>query len=137
MTVMQSHFNGHVFVCSGGDYGHHTPGYAAEVHNIGSKLFVYKNDLPKCNHCEKMYILRDIITSELVITVSHDQLCIYNGEGVTIFKVNKCLFNFDRMFLGINRVIHNRTGNPAPYNRHGSGLCSVCGAWSNKMITDP
>ena len=124
-------------VCSGGDSGTHTHGYAAEVHNKGSTLLVYKNDLPMCNRCDKMYVLSGVITSYLIIRVSHDQLCIYNGDGVTIFKVSKCLFNFDRMFLGINRVIHSRTGSPVPSNRQGSGLCSVCGAWSNKMVTDP
>ncbi|KAK2172520.1 hypothetical protein NP493_955g00019 [Ridgeia piscesae] len=90
----------------GGDSGTHTHGYAAEVHNKGSTLLVYKNDLPMCNRCDKMYVLSGVITSYLIIRVSHDQLCIYNGDGVTIFKVSKCLFNFDRMFLGINRVIH-------------------------------
>ena len=86
---------------------------------------MYKNDLQNGCRSKNMYHLPDAMTSELTIRVSFDQICIYNGADVRIFKVDKCMFKFDQMFLGLNRVIYYRTGSPS-VGRIGTGLCSVC-----------
>ena len=66
--------------------------------------------------------------------MSKNQLCIYNGNGGLIYKQNKCLFAFNQMFLGLNRVIHYNMGG-ASGGRVGTGLCEVCGYWSNKKVS--
>ncbi|KAI0231003.1 hypothetical protein LSAT2_018621 [Lamellibrachia satsuma] len=93
-----------------GDAGTFPGGYAAEIHNVGNRLLVYKNDLQDGCRSKNMFDLPASMTSELTIRVSFNQMCVYNGAGVKIFKQDKCLFRFDTMYLGLNRVIHNNAG---------------------------
>ena len=82
-----------------------------------------------------MFDIAHAFTKELTIRVSKHQLCIYDGAGSMIYEDNnKCLFEFNQMFLALNRVIHNRMGS-ASMGRVGSGLCEVCGYWSSSTVS--
>ena len=82
-----------------------------------------------------MFDIASAFTTELTIRVSKHQLCIYDGAGSMIYEDNnKCLFEFNQMFLALNRVIHNRMGS-ASMGRVGSGLCEVCGYWSSSTVS--
>lgn len=118
-----------------GDAGTFPGGYAAEIHNVGNRLLVYKNDLQDGCRSKNMFDLPASMTSELTIRVSFNQMCVYNGAGVKIFKQDKCLFRFDTMYLGLNRVIHNNAGYVSG-NRVGTGLCNVCVRWSSEPVAD-
>ena len=98
----------------------------AEIWGYYSRLTAYRNNH---QHTKRIFTKAKVVKTALVFMLGARSMYIRNYAGFSYgWKYDSGLFtykNYDNVYLGLNRVIHDFKGYPYQ-NRWGRGLCTVC-----------
>ena len=120
---------GYISHVSGGDYN--TQSYDSEIHaNVGT-IGVYRSDVGGNG---LLYALTHTVKKTMLIRVGKMELYMTNYAGSNLYSHDKSLFALDKMYMGLNRVIHRYKSAYVSQGRVGTGLCSVCIDFSSTAI---
>ncbi|KAI0217210.1 hypothetical protein LSAT2_030905, partial [Lamellibrachia satsuma] len=108
----------------GGDYL--STLYDAELHALGRTMRVYRSDVGGSG---LLAALANTVKSKMSIRLAKEEMYATNYAGSNVYLKDKGLFYFDKIYMGLNRVVYTKVN-----NRVGTGLCYVSISFSASGI---